>query len=131
MTLSVYKKGQGTAARGLAGLVAVLLGLWASIAMHDTLVSLGARSVGRIIGTGIVAGVFIGVPLYLILFHHQVVDILIETQQEMRKVAWSTRAEVLWSTAVVLVTVAFLSAFILVTDMVVRGVFSIIRLYSW
>lgn len=131
MALSVYKKGQGTAARGLSGLVAVLLGTWGSYQMYATLFGYGVGPVGQIIGTGIVAGAFVGVPLYLILFHHQVVDILIETQQEMRKVAWSTRAEVLWSTAVVLVTVAFLSAFILATDVLVRGAFSIIRLYKW
>jgi len=127
MTLSVHKKGQGTAARGIAGVVAALLGTWAAHQMYYTL--LGASMPVRIIGTAIVAGIFAGAPLYLVLFHHQVVDILIETQQEMRKVAWSSRSEVIGSTVVVLVTVAMLAVFILLMDLAVRGVFGLIGLY--
>jgi len=80
------------------------------------------------VGTAVVAVVFAGVPIYLILFHHQVVDILIETQQEMKKVAWSTRAEVFGSTVVVLFTVVLLALFIFATDQVVLWTFSVIRL---
>jgi len=127
MALSVHKKGQGTGARGIAGVVAALLGTWAAHQMYYTL--LGASMPVRIIGTAVVGGLFVGAPLYLVLFHHQVVDILIETQQEMRKVAWSSRSEVIGSTVVVLVTVAMLAVFILLMDLVVRGVFGLIGLY--
>jgi preprotein translocase SecE subunit len=128
MALTVYKKGQGTAARGLAGVVAVLLGTWAAYQMYATLQ--GSHDVVRVVGTAIVAGVFVGAPVYLILFQRQVVDILIETQQEMRKVAWSSRAEVIGSTIVVLVTVVILAVYIFVTDQVVIGLFRLIRLYG-
>ena len=121
MTLTIYKKGQGTAARGLAGIVAVLLGTWAAHQVFYTLH--GASMIVRVVVTAIVAGIFVGVPVYLILFHHQVVDILIETQQEMKKVAWSSRQEVLGATAVVLFTVAVLAVFIFVTDQIVIQLF--------
>ena len=127
MALSVYKKGQGTAARGVAGVVAALLGTWAAHQMYYTL--LGAALAVRVLGTAIVAGVFAGVPLYLILFHHQVVDILIETQQEMRKVAWSSRSEVTGATTVVLVTVGLLAGFIYLTDQIVILTFTLIGLF--
>jgi preprotein translocase SecE subunit len=128
MALSVYKKGQGTAARGLAGLTVALLGSWAAYQMWHEGVPPGWGYTARAIATTLTALVFGGVPLYLILFHHQVVDILIETQQEMRKVAWSTRQEVIGSTTVVLVTVAILAAFIFLTDQIVLAFFSLIRL---
>jgi len=128
MALTVYKKGQGTAARGIAGVVAILLGTWACVQMWN---SLTGSPVGmQVAGTAVVAAIFVGVPLYLILFYHQVVDILVETQQEMRKVAWSSRSEVIGATTVVLVTVIILAVFILVTDLMVRGLFILIRLYG-
>jgi len=128
MALTVYKKGQGTAARGIAGVLAVLLGTWASVQMWYSLT--GSLIGVQVAGTAIVAAAFVGVPVYLILFYHQVVDILVETQQEMRKVAWSSRSEVIGATTVVLVTVIILAAFILLTDLIVRGVFILIGLYG-
>ena len=121
MAWTIHKKGQGTGARGVAGVMAVLLGTWAAYQMYYTL--LGAHDVVRYLGTA-------SVPVGLILFHHQVVDILIETQQEMRKVAWSSRQEVLGSTAVVLFTVALLAVFIFVTDQIVIQLFRLIGLYG-
>ena len=117
MALSVYKKGQGTAARGVTAVVALLLAIWGSHQMWYTVHDWPL--VARVILTAVVAGLFGGLPIYLTLFHHHAVDILIETQQEMRKVAWSSRGEVFTSTFVVIVTVALLSAFILITDYVV------------
>jgi len=46
-----------------------------------------------------------------------VVDFLVATESEMRKVSWSNRAELLGSTAVVLATVFLLALFIWLADM--------------
>ncbi len=127
MTLSVYKKGQGTAARGSAGVVLGLMALWASRQMWY---STGDWSLpAQIIATGFVAALFGGLPFYLILFHPQIGDLLIETQQEMRKVAWSSRSEVITSSFVVLVTVVLLSVFIFVTDSVLLWLASVFGIY--
>ncbi|HPD16717.1 MAG TPA: preprotein translocase subunit SecE [Planctomycetota bacterium] len=56
-------------------------------------------------------------------------DLLIETQQEMRKVAWSSRAEVIGSTIVVLVTVVLLSLFIFVTDSILLALAGVFGVY--
>jgi preprotein translocase subunit SecE len=114
MSVSVYKKGQGTAARGIAGVVVALVGGWAGHSMYYN----GPGGTFGLVLTALVALLFGVVPLALILFHHRVVDLLIETQQEMRKVAWSSRSEVIGSTIVVVAVVALLSVFILVTDVV-------------
>lgn len=126
MALSVHKKGQGTAARGVAGVVAVLMGCWAAHSMYVYMLRVGPTA--QIIGAAVIGLAFGGVPVYLVLFHRQVVDLLIETQQEMRKVAWSTRQEVIGSTIVVLFTVAVLALFILGMDLFVNVVFKLIGL---
>ncbi|NQT87007.1 preprotein translocase subunit SecE [bacterium] len=128
MALSVYKKGQGNAARGVAGVVAVLMGSWAGHQMW-MYGAAGLGPTGRSILTAIVVLVFGGAPLSLILFHRSVVDLMIETQQEMRKVAWSSRSEVAGAATIVIATVAVLSIFILLVDLSVQFVFQFIGLY--
>lgn len=127
MALSVYKKGQGTAARGIAGVAVALMAGWAARQMWFTTGGWGIT--GQVIATSIVAFLFGGLPLYLILFHPQIGDLFIETQQELRKVAWSSRAEVITSSIVVLITVVLLSVFILVTDTVLLWLASVFGIY--
>jgi preprotein translocase SecE subunit len=128
MALAIHKKGQGAAARGMSAVAMLLMGGWAASSMwHYGVPDWGLPS--RIFMTALIAGLFAGAPIYLLLFHHQVADLMIETQQEMRKVAWSTRQEVLSSTAVVLVTVAGLSLFIFVTDMILLWLARVFSIY--
>ncbi len=127
MALSIYKKGQGTAARGVAAVAVVLLGLWAAHQMWFT--TAGWPLVARVVATAVVAGLFGVLPLCLIMFHQPVAEMLIETQQEMRKVAWSTREEVIGSTVVVIVTVVLLSLFIFATDWVVLWLARLFGIY--
>jgi len=128
MALSVYKKGQGTGARGIAGVVAAVLGIWAAHQMWYSPLVQGSITM-RVIGSVIAGAIFGGLPIWFVLFHHQAVDILIETQQEMKKVAWSSRAEVVGSTLVVLATVILLAVFILSTDLVLNAMFRLIGLF--
>lgn len=127
MALSVYKKGQGTAARGVAAVLAASLAAWGAYQMWFTGFSWWLAP--RTLATAVVAFIFGGLPIYLVLFQRHAVDILIETQQEMRKVAWSSRSEVMTSTIVVITTVVFLALFILATDYVVYGLLVLFRLY--
>ncbi len=126
MAWTIYKKGQGTAARGMASVLAILLGLWAA---HSMWYAVRWSWVPRLIATAIVWFIFGGLPLYLVLFNERVAELLIETQQEMRKVAWSSRSEVLASTVVVLITVAFLSLFIFVTDFLLLKLAGLVGIY--
>lgn len=128
MAFTVYKKGQGTASRGIAAVVAILLGVWAAHQMwyHGTAGWQTGWRWALTIGAGALVGVL---PLCLILFHHRVTDVLIETQQEMRKVAWSSRSEVIGSTTVVVFVVALMSMFILTADFGIYNFLHLIGLY--
>ncbi len=127
VALSIYKKGQGTAARGTAAVVVMLLAGWAAHQMWFT--AEGWPIAAQVIATGLVAGLLGLLPLYLVLFYQPVAEMLIETQQEMRKVAWSSRAEVIGSTVVVVVTVVLLSLFIFATDWVLLSLARIFGIY--
>jgi len=67
---------------------------------------------------GIPAAVFavLGVVVFFYLNKPNVVDFLVATETEMKKVSWSSRAELLGSTAVVIVTVFALALFIYFAD---------------
>ena len=58
---------------------------------------------------------------FLVLNRPAVVDFMVATESEMKKVSWPGRAELLGSTGVVLVTVVLLAALIFVVDFVFNG----------
>ena len=64
---------------------------------------------------------FVGLTAVSLLYMNKpvVVDFLIATESEMKKVSWSSRRELIGSTAVVLVTVFLLALFIWVADTVI------------
>jgi len=64
-------------------------------------------------GLGLLAAKYLNDP--------RLADFLIATENEMKKVAWSSKAEVIGSTAVVIVTVVLLAIFIFVVDLLVTG----------
>ena len=127
MALTVYKKGQGTAARGISAIVVMLVGVWGA---HQMWYVTAGWKVGWRWGFTAAAGALFGVlPLCLILFHHRVTEVLIDTQLEMRKVAWSSRSEVIGSTTVVVIVVALMSVFILTSDFAIFQFLDLIGLY--
>jgi preprotein translocase subunit SecE len=78
---------------------------------------------------GIVFAAFAVMTLYLAFFQRKVGDVLIETENEMRKVVWPTREEVSSSTIVVIGTVILLGALMFVYDAVFAKAFQLIGLY--
>jgi len=123
--LRLYKPGQGRYVRlgtaGAAALVALFVSyyIWTLLAGHlpedfayRTYVMYAAPAL-------LVAGFALLAAKYL--NHPKLADFLIATESEMKKVSWSSKAEVLGSTMVVIVTVILLAAFIFVVDYVVSG----------
>ena len=64
----------------------------------------------------------------LLVNHPQRVDFLIETETEMRKVAWPTRREYVGSSIVVIVIVAFVSIYLTLVDLVLNKLLSWLRI---
>jgi len=104
--MEYYKRGQGLYARVLVLIGAGLVGLLAAgQVMNHLRTDWVLLKYGL---SGAVAVAFIGPALYLCLFHAKVSDYLVETQTELRKVAWSPWPQVVASTIVVIVTVAMM-----------------------
>lgn len=109
--MDVYKAGQGTRARALAAIIAMLLVLFGvSEAIQDL------SSPANYIMAAIIVLVLGGGGVFFSFFNRRSVDFLIDTQSEMKKVAWPPWAEVRGSTTVVIVSVLIMAVFLYVVD---------------
>jgi preprotein translocase SecE subunit len=120
MALELYKKGQGTLARSIAyGIVAGLI-VFGAIRLYvamgfgpllEVLVQdaplVGDVTVRKVLA--IVVALLSIVGLHAILNRPQSVDLLIETEQEMKKVSWPTLPDVWNATGVVILVTATLA----------------------
>ena len=125
MEFRVYKGGQGRYVRvGTAigsALVAMVLAYYVYVLLNRHAADDFAYKV--YLEYAIPAGLFVvlcAVTAFL-LNKPSFVDFLIATESEMKKVSWSSRAELLGSSAVVIVTVFLLALFIFVVDFLVTG----------
>ncbi len=78
---------------------------------------------------GVVFAVLATATLYIAFFHKKTGDMLIDTENEMRKVVWPDREEVAGSTIVVIGSVVLMGAAIFIMDIVLTQVLSIIGVY--
>jgi preprotein translocase subunit SecE len=120
MALTIYKKGQGSVARFIAGSVAVVFSYFLGAEAHLVL----TKFMGADDWVGISLGVVVCVAIGLLLAHYvlrdpRTVDYLIETELEMRKVNWPTKKEVIASTGVVIACVILLGVYIFGCDLVI------------
>ena len=122
MNLEIIKKGQGGRARGLAYLLSGGIVLYGAIALYATINRPGENVfisklpvIGDLSLYKIIAVVVFGVGLllsHLFLNRASLVDLMIDTEQEMKKVSWPSRAEV-QSSSIVVVVVTFILAMVL------------------
>ena len=130
----VYKRGKGTVSRGVGIGALGLLALFGCRELYHFLIDIGLDGISvmgwelrwadvivGIVAVGCAGGVF------LLLNNHRVVDFLLETEVELKKVSWSPRRQLISNTVVVIVSVVVLSVFILVTDTVLEKL--LIRLF--
>lgn len=136
MGLDFYKKGQGFWARLAAYLLGGVLVVFGAFALYgainvpnqhvlmESVPLVGQVSAYKVIALLVGLGGLLG--LHLVLNKPDSVDLMVETEQEMRKVAWPTGKDV-WSATVV---VAFVSVLLAVLmwglDVVLRQLFLLI-----
>ena len=126
MGFQLYKSGQGRYLRGGTGVAAALVDLvfcyylWTLLSRY-----LVENAYKPYLEYGIPAAVFavLGVAVFFYVNKPNVVDFLVATETEMKKVSWSSRAELVGSTAVVIVTVFALALFIYFADYIFIYVF--------
>jgi preprotein translocase SecE subunit len=131
--LEFYKKGQGSLARVLALISFVALAGWGGYSLWRLLqgadwassVLVEVPHLGFVIDVALivaavgVAGLIAGV-VYL-MNRPRSVDLLVETEAEMRKVSWPSRQEAWNSSLVVVVTVLFLMGLLFFYDVALNA----------
>ena len=124
--MKVFKKGQGNRARAVAALSAVAIaafGVSEAYGMWSTsLVTFAVAAAVLIVGVA-------GVGIYLALINERTSEFLIETQAELKKVAWPPKEEVKGSAAVVVGTVVVMGAFLWLVDLFLVYITSVIQVY--
>jgi preprotein translocase SecE subunit len=109
--MEIYKRGQGNRARALSSICA---GLVVAYGVSEALGTFQAPS-SYVFATFIVVLVG-GAGVYFPFMHKKTVDFLIDTQAEMKKVAWAPWGEVRGSTGVVITSVVLMAVFLYVVD---------------
>ncbi len=121
MAAAIYKEGQGYWTRTMSAVAAGLLIFMGGSWLWNTL---DGVTIGTIQPVYIQAGatvvfiaIFAVVGYFLTCRHHKMVDFLIATEGEMKKVNWSTRREIAGSTWVVIGLTAVIAVIIGLLDL--------------
>jgi preprotein translocase subunit SecE len=127
MALGIYKKGQGYWTRLMSGVALGTLvfmgGMWASDIFRNTrMFGMEPIYTQAFVFTLIVA-VFGWIGYYLLCVKHGVVDFMIATEGEMKKVNWSSKREIIGSTQVVLGVTVIIAIFCFCFDLFFQWVF--------
>jgi len=127
MAVGIYKKGQGYWTRLMSAIALGLLVLMGVVWLWDLLATARIGSIQtayvQAASAVIVLAVFGGLGFYLIGLKPKVVDFMIATEGEMKKVNWSSRREVLGSTWVVIVFVILVAIYCLCADLAFETLF--------
>jgi preprotein translocase SecE subunit len=114
MGLELHKKGQGTVARGTAYLLGASIIVYGAIRLYanlggplsrvlaEKLPLVGDVTIRKVVALVVGLGGLLG--LHLLLNRPQSVDLMIDTEVEMRKVSWPSLPQV-WNAALVVVLV--------------------------
>ena len=136
MSLEIYKKGQGKYARGIGYAIAAVLMLFGAFRLHATfnvpgqhvwvadVPILGDITLYKAIALGaFLLGLLV---CHIILNKANLVDLLIDTEQEMRKVSWPSAKDVKSSTIVVVVVTFIIGLALFGFDKLLQHVFRLI-----
>lgn len=136
MSLEIYRKGQGSVARwiayGIAGALVVFgaFRLYANInrpgrfVWVEDLPLLGSLSLFKVVAVAVCLLGFLAV--HWALNRPKTTDLLIDTETEMRKVSWPSRAEVKNATIVVVVVTCILGIALFAFDWMLQQFFNLI-----
>jgi preprotein translocase SecE subunit len=119
--LRLYKPGQGVRVRWGTAIGAGVLSLWGASYLFDQLGRFAffsdSLALHYLIPVVVLAAIGVGV-FYLVGQNPRVVDFLVATESEIKKVNWSTRREVIGATRVVIVTVLALGFLLFLVNLV-------------
>jgi preprotein translocase SecE subunit len=114
MAIEIYKRTQGKYTRWVTFGVGVLLGVMVAEKVSDY-----AAGLPNYATYGIPTLIVVGVAalMFWIINRPASADFMINTENEMKKVSWSSRKEVIGGTKVVIATTLILAAILLAVDL--------------
>jgi preprotein translocase SecE subunit len=120
--LEIYKPGQGAVVRWGTAVGAGVLALGGASFLYEQLSRFESLWVRYLLPVAFLA--LVGAWLFHMLARQRkVVDFMIATESEMRKVNWSTRKEVFGATRVVIITVLTLGLILFIVDILFMAFF--------
>lgn len=135
MGLEIYKTGQGKYARSLAYLLGAGLVVFGGIRLFATINvpgqawAEGVPIIGEVSAYKVIAAatiLFGFLLLHLLLNRPASVDLLIDTEQELKKVSWPSRREVQNATIVVVLTTFALALVLYGSDAFLHWIFQLV-----
>ena len=128
----IYKRDKGNVSRGIGIMALSAVALFGCRELYRLLLDSGLPSVPGGLGlrwADLIVG-FIGagcaLGIFLLLNNPKVVDFLLETEAELKKVSWSPPRQVFSNSVIVIVSVIVLAFFILVSDNVISKVITLL-----
>ena len=129
--LSVYKPGQGYYTRMGTVVGVSLVSLLGILWLWEFMEAIKIEGINSLyvaaIGAILIGGVITFAMYYLVFVKPGSVDFLIATEGEMKKVNWSTRREVVGSTAAVITTAVILALFCWLLELLFVWFFQLIQ----
>jgi preprotein translocase subunit SecE len=131
MAIGIYKKGQGYWTRLMSAIALGTLVLMGVVWLWNLLQPVQIGDIQTIYvqaaATVVVLAAFAFLGFYLLAVKPRVVDFMIATEGEMKKVHWSSRREILGSTWVVIALTFFIAVFCFGVDQLFAWVFTLIK----
>ena len=125
MTFEIYKKGQGNAARLVTGVGALCIAGFGSLALREYLkgstAKIAVATINLELGMLLAFMVFVACAAavaWQVLTAHWLVDFLILTEAELRKVSWPTKRDLYQQTIVVVVVSVMVGIVVLIVDLI-------------
>jgi len=129
MAFAIYKRGQGKYTRlcsAFAGAIIVGAGCWRLYHKLGVWLAFMPRNSAMWAERMIPVCLFVvlGLFIFWLVNKHSVADFMIAAEGEMKKVSWSSRQEIIVSTAIVIIVVTLTALLLGATDLTFQAFFS-------
>ncbi len=123
---TIVKRGQGYWTRMGTAIVAVMLIALISINLAQILKGTFSVKPGLSIGFGVLTGVVLSLLSWRLMNKPSHVEFLIATDSEMKKVNWTSKADLIGATKIVIIFMFFIAAYLLLMDVIFGYFFKLI-----
>ena len=128
MAFKIYKRGQGYYTRLYSALVSFVIVVTGCYVLYGKLQSADNIWVGSLFPAGVC--LVSGLLIFWLVNRPSVADFMISAEGEIKKVSWSSRREILFSTIIVIFVVALMAVMLWVTDMAFQLLFRyVVKIY--